>query len=81
MVIRVIFLTGAQEDGGHIEDFAVNNDATDEDALLDDQTDVIVATVRIQLPLRVLVLRRGLALVAMLMLLVAGLNVKFLLKR
>lgn len=80
MLIRVIFLTGAQEEGGHIEDCAVNN-ATDVDWLLDDQTDVIVATVRIQLPLRVLVLRRGLALAAMLVLLAAGLSVKFLLNR
>lgn len=73
-------MTGAQEEGGHIEDCAVNN-ATDVDGLLDDQTDVIVATVRIQLPLRVLVLRRGLALAAMLVLLAAGLSVKFLLNR
>lgn len=80
MLIRVIFLTGAQEEGRHIEDCAVNN-ATDVDGLLDDQTDVIVATVRIQLPLRVLVLRRGLALAAMLVLLAAGLSVKFLLNR
>ncbi|XP_056127055.1 multidrug and toxin extrusion protein 1 [Rhinichthys klamathensis goyatoka] len=71
---------GAQEEGGHIEDCAVNN-ATDVDGLLDDQTDAIVATVRMQLPLRVLVLRRGLALVAMLLLLAAGLAVKFLLNR
>ncbi|KAG1951770.1 multidrug and toxin extrusion protein [Pimephales promelas] len=71
---------GAQEDGRHIEDCAVNN-ATDVDGLLDDQTDVIVATVRTQLPLRVLVLRRGLALVAMLLLLAAGFTVKFFLNR
>ncbi|KAK9962219.1 hypothetical protein ABG768_007591 [Culter alburnus] len=70
---------GAQ-DGGHTEDCDVNN-ATEMDGLVDEQTDVVIATVKVQLPLRVLVLRRGLALAAMLVLLAAGLVVKFFLNR
>lgn len=80
MLIRVIFLTGTQEDGGHIEDCDVNN-ATDTDRLVDEQSDVVIATVKVQLPLRVLVLRRGLALAAMLSLLATGVIVKFFLNR
>ncbi|XP_067222048.1 multidrug and toxin extrusion protein 1 isoform X2 [Chanodichthys erythropterus] len=71
---------GAQEDGGHTEDCDLNN-ATEMDGLVEEQTDVVIATVKVQLPLRVLVLRRGLALIAMLVLLVAGLVVKFFLNR
>ncbi|XP_067307832.1 multidrug and toxin extrusion protein 1 [Pseudorasbora parva] len=70
----------AQEDCGQFEDCDVNN-ASEMDGLLDEQTDVVVCTVKVQLPLRVLVLRRGLALAAMLALLAAGLGVKFLLNR
>lgn len=66
--------------GGLIEDCDVNN-ATDIDGLVDEQTDVVIATVKVQLPLRMLVLRRGLALAAMLALLAAGLVVKFFLNR
>lgn len=66
--------------GGLIEDCDVNN-ATDIDGLVDEQTDVVIATVKVQLPLRMLVLRRGLALAAMLALLAAGLIVKFFLNR
>ncbi len=80
MLIRVIFLTGAQEDGGYIEGCDANN-ATDMDELVNEDTEVLVASVRVQLPLSVLVLRRGLALAAMLVLLAAGLSVKFFLKR
>ncbi len=78
MLIRVIFLTGAQEDGGYIEGCDANN--IDMDGLVNEETEVLVATVRVQLPLSVLVLRRGLALAAMLVLLAAGLSVKFFLK-
>ncbi|XP_051719950.1 multidrug and toxin extrusion protein 1 isoform X3 [Ctenopharyngodon idella] len=70
----------AQVYGGLIEDCDVNN-ATDIDGLVDEQTDVVIATVKVQLPLRMLVLRRGLALAAMLALLAAGLIVKFFLNR
>ncbi|KAF4104176.1 multidrug and toxin extrusion protein 1 isoform X1 [Onychostoma macrolepis] len=70
---------GAQEDGGYIEGCDANN-ATDMDGLVNEETEVLVATVRVQLPLSVLVLRRGLALAAMLALLAAGLSVKFFLK-
>uniref|UniRef100_A0A8C1R104 Multidrug and toxin extrusion protein n=1 Tax=Cyprinus carpio TaxID=7962 RepID=A0A8C1R104_CYPCA len=80
MLIRVIFLTGAQEDGGYTEGCDANN-ATDMDGLVNEETEELVATVRVQLPLSVLVLRRGLALATMLMLLAAGLSVKFFLKR
>uniref|UniRef100_A0A671N2Q7 Multidrug and toxin extrusion protein n=1 Tax=Sinocyclocheilus anshuiensis TaxID=1608454 RepID=A0A671N2Q7_9TELE len=80
MLIRVIFLTGAQEDGGYIEGCDANN-ATDMDGLVNEETEVLVATVRVQLPLSVLVLRRGLALATMLVLLAAGLSVKFFLKK
>lgn len=69
----------SQEDGGNMEGYDVN-DATDEHMLVEDEEE-IVATVKVQLPLRVLVLRRGLALAAMLALLAAGLAVKYCLKR
>lgn len=72
-------MTGAQEDGGYIEGCDLNN-ATDMDGLVNEETEVLVATVRVQLPLSVLVLRRGLALAAMLVLLAAGLSVKYFLK-
>ncbi|XP_042595542.1 multidrug and toxin extrusion protein 1 [Cyprinus carpio] len=71
---------GAQEDGGYTEGCDANN-ATDMDGLVNEETEELVATVRVQLPLSVLVLRRGLALATMLMLLAAGLSVKFFLKR
>ncbi|KAK2880996.1 hypothetical protein QQF64_008657 [Cirrhinus molitorella] len=71
---------GAQEYDGHIEDRDLDN-ATDMDRLLDEQTGELVATLRVQLPLSVLVLRRGLVLAAMLALLAVGLAVKFFLKR
>lgn len=72
-------MTASQEDGGNMEGYDVN-DATDEHMLVEDEEE-IVATVKVQLPLRVLVLRRGLALAAMLALLAAGLAVKYCLKR
>uniref|UniRef100_A0A672KL43 Uncharacterized protein n=1 Tax=Sinocyclocheilus grahami TaxID=75366 RepID=A0A672KL43_SINGR len=74
------FIKSAQEDGGYIEGCDANN-ATDMGGLVDEQTDALVATVKVQLPLSVLVLRRGLVLAAMLALLAAGLIVKFFLKR
>uniref|UniRef100_A0A8C1MP29 Multidrug and toxin extrusion protein n=1 Tax=Cyprinus carpio TaxID=7962 RepID=A0A8C1MP29_CYPCA len=73
-------IKSAQEDGGYTEGCDANN-ATDMDGLVNEETEELVATVRVQLPLSVLVLRRGLALATMLMLLAAGLSVKFFLKR
>uniref|UniRef100_A0A673J9R6 Multidrug and toxin extrusion protein n=1 Tax=Sinocyclocheilus rhinocerous TaxID=307959 RepID=A0A673J9R6_9TELE len=73
-------IKSAQEDGGYIEGCDAIN-ATDMDGLVNEETEVLVATVRVQLPLSVLVLRRGLALATMLVLLAAGLSVKFFLKR
>ncbi|XP_050985255.1 multidrug and toxin extrusion protein 1 isoform X1 [Labeo rohita] len=71
---------GAQEDGGNTEGRDLDM-ATDMDGLLDEQADVLLATVRVQLPLSALVLRRGLVVAAMLALLAAGLAVRFFLKR
>ncbi|RXN07622.1 solute carrier family 13 member 5-like protein [Labeo rohita] len=71
---------GAQEDGGNTEGRDLDI-ATDMDGLLDEQADVLLATVRVQLPLSALVLRRGLVVAAMLALLAAGLAVRFFLKR
>lgn len=70
---------GASQEDGENEGCDVN-DATDVDVLVVDEEE-IVATVKVQLPLSVLVLRRGLALAAMLALLAAGLAVKYSLKR
>lgn len=71
---------GAHEDGGYIEGCDANN-TTDMDGVVIEETETLVATVRVQLPLSVLVLRRGLALATMLALLAAGLSVRFFLKR
>ncbi|XP_052432378.1 multidrug and toxin extrusion protein 1 isoform X1 [Carassius gibelio] len=71
---------GAHEDGGYIEGCDANN-TTDMDGVVIAETETLVATVRVQLPLSVLVLRRGLALATMLALLAAGLSVRFFLKR
>lgn len=70
---------GASQEDGENEGCDVN-DATDVDVLVVDEEE-IVATVKVQLPLSVLVLRRGLALAVMLALLAAGLAVKYSLKR
>ncbi|XP_073673838.1 multidrug and toxin extrusion protein 1 [Garra rufa] len=79
--IRARVLTRGTDDGAQEDDECIQGSDLDNATEMDQQTDQLVATVRVQLPLSVLVLRRGLVLAAMLALLAAGFAVKFFLKR
>ncbi|TRZ00941.1 hypothetical protein DNTS_004783 [Danionella cerebrum] len=57
------------------------NSTSDLEELVQQQDEVVVATVKVQLPLSTLVLRRGLALAAMFGILAVGLFIKYFLKR